>query len=162
MTVRLVRTTARLAVAVVVAVSAACAHYAPPPGPAPLPVGASLYQRLGGYDALAAVTDNFMRRIHSDTAIMAFFAGLDSTAEKHIRQMVVDQLCAASGGPCFYAGKSMKDAHMTLDITEYAFNRFIMHFQATLVAFAVPSREQNEVMGALLSMKADVVKKRAP
>ena len=67
---------------------------------------------------------------------------------------------AAACGPCFYTGKSMRDTHATLDVTEDAFNRFIGHFQATLTALAVPSREQNEVMGALLSMKADVVKKR--
>ncbi|HYV97375.1 MAG TPA: group 1 truncated hemoglobin [Gemmatimonadaceae bacterium] len=145
---------------ITVAATLACAR-TPAPAPAPVPAATSLslYKRLGGYDALAAVTDDFMHRIHGDTAIMAFFAGLDSTALKHIRQMVVDQLCAATGGPCFYAGKSMKETHMTLDITDDAFNRFIGHFQSTLTAFKVPSREQNEVMGALLSMKTDIVKK---
>lgn len=155
------RIAARVASVVTIAGLAACAHYTPPPPPS-LPVGAPLYRRIGGYDAIAAVTDNFMTRIHSDTVIMAFFAGLDTTAMKHIRQMVVDQLCAASGGPCYYAGKSMKETHAMLDITEDAFNRFLGHFQATLNAFSVPSREQNELMGALLSMKADVVKQRAP
>jgi len=156
------RNAARLAAAGMVVALVACAHPAPPPVPAPRSADGSLYKRLGGYDAIAAVTDNFMTRIHGDTAIMVFFAGLSDSAMKHIRQEVVDQLCAASGGPCFYAGKSMKEAHMTLDITEDAFSRFIGHFQAALIAFAVPSREQNELVGALLSMKADVVKKRAP
>ena len=159
---RFVGKAARMGAVVVVVALVSCTHAAPPPAARPVPVDASLYKRLGGYDAIAAVTDNFMTRIHGDTAIMAFFAGLDSTADRHIRQMVVDQLCAASGGPCFYAGKSMKEAHMTLDITDDAFSRFIGHFQAALTAFAVPSREQNELVGALLSMKGDVVKKRAP
>lgn len=74
--------------------------------------------------------------------------------------MTVRIVRAAACGPCFYTSKSMKETHATLDITDDAFNRFIGHFQATLTAFAVPSREQNEVMGALLSMKADVVKRR--
>jgi hemoglobin len=123
-------------------------------------VGASLYVRLGGYDALAAVTDQFFTRLHTDTSIMAFFAGLDTTAMKHIRQMVVDELCAASGGPCFYAGKSMKETHASLDITPQVFDKFVGHFQSAMTAFAVPSREQNEVMGALLSMKGDIVKSK--
>jgi hemoglobin len=145
------------------AFAGACAHHAAAPrtpAPAPINVGASLYQRLGGYDAIAAVTDDFFRRLHGDTTIMSFFAGLDTTAMKHIRQMVVDQLCAASGGPCFYAGKSMKDAHAALDIDNAVFDKFVGHFQASLHAFSVPSREQNEVMGALLSMKGDVIKQK--
>lgn len=143
-----------------VLVAGACATSAPKPAPEPTPVGASLYKRLGGYDAIAAVTDDFMHRLHGDTVLMAFFAGLDTTAMKHIRQMVVDQLCAASGGPCVYVGKSMKETHMNLEIREADFDRFIGHFQATLTAFAVPSREQNEVMAALLSMKGEVVNKK--
>lgn len=154
-----VRPRVAMAIIAIAAVSVSCTPAAPS-APAPTPVGASLYKRLGGYDAIAAVTDAFMHRLHGDTAIMVFFAGLDTNAMNHIRQMVVDQLCAASGGPCFYAGKSMKEAHMNLEITEADFNRFIGHFQATLNAFAVPSREQNEVMSALLSLKSDVVNKR--
>ena len=120
---------------------------------------ASLYKRIGGYDALAAVTDEFLKLIHSDTSIMAFFAGLDSSAMLHIRQMVVDQLCAATGGPCYYLGKSMKDAHATLDIDDYAFDRFAGHFQETLAAFRVPQREMDEVMAALAGMRAEIVSK---
>jgi hemoglobin len=131
----------------------------PKPADAPAPVAATLYQRLGGYDALAAVTDSFLQRLHGDSTIMAFFAGIDSTAMKRIRQNVVDQLCAASGGPCFYAGKPMKEVHALLEITPDVFDRFIGHFQATLTSFRVPSREQNEVMAALVSLKSEVVKK---
>jgi hemoglobin len=157
------RTTLRARIATLSAIAVfagACAHHAPPPpAPAPLNVGAPLYKRLGGYDALAAVTDEFFRRLHSDTSIMVFFAGLDTSAMQHIRQMVVDQLCAASGGPCFYAGKSMKDAHATFEIDNGVFDKFVGHFQAAMNAFAVPSREQNEVMAALLSMRADIVRR---
>jgi hemoglobin len=154
----------------VLACTLACSKSTPPadanglPAPAAKSLnegeaGASLYKRLGGYDALAAVTDSFLVRLHSDTAIMAFFAGIEKPGMDHIRQMVVDQLCAATGGPCIYPGKSMKDAHAQLEITSADFDRFAGHFQATLVAFKVPSREQNEVMGALASMKGDIVRK---
>lgn len=76
-----------------------------------------------------------------------------------IRQMVVDQLCAATGGPCVYVGKTMKESHATLDITNEIFDQFVGHIRAALVRFAVPSREQNELLGALAGMRADVVTK---
>jgi hemoglobin len=125
-------------------------------------VAAPLYKRLGGYDALAAVTDDFLKRVHADTMLAPFFGGIPPEGMNRIRQMVVDQLCAASGGPCVYVGKSMKDAHLTLEISDDVFERFVGHIRATLIAFGVPSREQNEVMGALQSMKGDIVKRPGP
>jgi hemoglobin len=118
---------------------------------------ATLYKRIGGYDALAVVTDSFLARIQRDTAISVFFAGLEPPQLNRIRQMVVDQLCAASGGPCLYVGRTMKETHATLDITNEVFDKFVGHFKATLIALSVPQREQDEVLGALGSMKADVV-----
>ena len=129
------------------------------PASAPIPVGAPLYKRLGGYDAIAAVTDQFLGRVAADTALAPFFAGLKEPEMQRIRQMVVDQVCFATGGPCFYVGKSMKESHVTLDITNAIFDRFVGHLQTTLVAFAVPSREQNELLGALGTMRADIVTK---
>ena len=124
------------------------------------PVAApNLYKRLGGYDALAAVTDEFLGRVKADTALSPFFLGLDKAAMDRIRQMVVDQLCAATGGPCVYVGKTMKESHATLDITNEIFDQFVGHIRAALVRFAVPSREQNELLGALAGMRADVVTK---
>lgn len=119
----------------------------------------TLYRRLGGYDALAAVTDSFLTRIKGDTAISVFFAGLEAPQMNRIRQMVVDQLCAATGGPCLYVGRSMKETHATLGITNDVFVKFMGHLQATLVAFSVPQREQDEVLGALGALKDDVVTK---
>ena len=119
----------------------------------------TLYKRLGGYDAIAAVTDTFLTRIQGDTAISVFFAGLEPAQMNRIRQMVVDQLCAASGGPCLYVGRNMKETHATLDITNDVFDKFVSHFKATLIALSVPQREQDEVIAALGSMKSDVVTK---
>jgi hemoglobin len=122
-------------------------------------VDATLYKRLGGYDAIASVTDSFLARIQRDTAISPFFAGLEPPQVNRIRQMVVDQLCAASGGPCLYVGRNMKETHATLEITSDVFDKFIGHFHETLVAFSVPQRERDEVEAALRAMKADVVTK---
>ena len=60
----------------------------------------TLYQRLGGYDAIAAVTDDFLGRLAGDPQFAKFFGGHSTDAIKHIRQNIVDELCAATGGPC--------------------------------------------------------------
>src|SRR6266851_8436105 len=71
----------------------------------------SLYKRLGGYDALAAVTDDFIGRLATDKQLTRFFVGHSEDSLKRIRQLVVDQLCAATGGPCYYLGRDMKTSH---------------------------------------------------
>jgi hemoglobin len=79
---------------------------------------ASLYKRLGGYDALAAVTDDFLGRLLSDPQLARFFKGHNAESLKVIRQHIVDFLCVATGGPCAYTGRDMKTAHTGLGITE--------------------------------------------
>jgi hemoglobin len=105
------------------------------------------------------VTDSFLGRIKADTAISVFFAGLEPPHMNRIRQMVVDQLCAATGGPCLYVGRTMKESHAALDITNDVFEKFMGHLQSTLAAFSVPQREQDELLGALRSLKSEIVTK---
>src|SRR5262250_3277052 len=68
----------------------------------------SLYERLGGYDAIAAVVDDFVGRLVTDPRFSKFFVGLSNDSKKRVRQHVVDQFCAAAGGPCVYTGRDMK------------------------------------------------------
>ena len=74
----------------------------------------SLYKRLGGYDAIAAVTDDFLGRLAADKQMSRFFVGVSADSLRKVRQHVVDQLCEASGGPCYYFGRSMFIAAYTL------------------------------------------------
>ena len=78
----------------------------------------SLYKRLGGYDALAAVTDDFIGRLATDPTEGRFFVGLSTDSKVRVRQHVVDFLCVATGGPCKYTGRDMETAHTGLHITE--------------------------------------------
>jgi hemoglobin len=71
----------------------------------------SLYQRLGGYDTIAAVCDDFITRFSADPQATRFFAGFGLDSRKRLRQLIVDQLCEATGGPCYYTGRSMKQTH---------------------------------------------------
>lgn len=117
----------------------------------------SLYQRLGGYDALAAVTDDFIGRLASDKDLGRFFVGASDDSKKRIRQLVLDQLCAATGGPCVYIGRDMKTAHKGLKITEKDWDTSAKHLAATLDKFKVSKKEKEEVLAAIASLKKDIV-----
>lgn len=120
----------------------------------------SLYKRLGGYDALAAVTDDFVGRLVGDKQLGRFFNGVSTDSRKRIRQLVLDQLCAATGGPCLYIGRSMRASHEGLGITEKDWDIAVKLLVATLDKFKVPQAEQGELAKLLGTLKPDIVDKR--
>jgi hemoglobin len=128
---------------------------APPQALAQQP--SSLYHRLGGYDAIAAVTDDFVARLATDPQLKRFFAGLSVDSQKRLRQHVVDFLCVATGGPCVYTGRDMKTAHTGLGISEDDWSSAVKHLVATLDKFKVPDKEKNEVLGAISGLKGQIV-----
>ena len=117
----------------------------------------SLYKRLGGYDALAAVTDDFLGRLATDPQTKRFFVGFSTDSQKRIRNHVIDFLCNATGGPCAYTGRDMKTAHTGLHITEDDWQSSVKALVATLDKFKVPDKEKNEVLSAISSLKGDIV-----
>jgi hemoglobin len=119
----------------------------------------SLYQRLGGYDALAAVVDDFIGRLVSDPRFEKFFAGFSVDSKKRIRQHLLDQLCAATGGPCVYMGRDMKTTHQGLGLSEADWNAAAGHLIESLDKFKVGKREKNEVLTFVSSLKKDIVEK---
>lgn len=120
----------------------------------------SLYQRLGGYDALAAVTDDFVGRLVGDKQLTRFFNGVSTDSRKRIRQLVLDQLCAATGGPCIYIGRSMRTTHEGLGISEDDWNISVKLLGETLDKFKVPKPEKDELFKILSTLKADIVDKK--
>jgi hemoglobin len=120
----------------------------------------SLYQRLGGYDAIAAVVDDFVGRLVTDKQFERFFVGHSNDSKKRIRQHIVDQFCAGAGGPCVYTGRSMKDSHTGLGITEAEWDASARHLVATLDKFKVPEAEQKELLAFVTTLKADIVDKK--
>lgn len=119
----------------------------------------SLYKRLGGYDAIAAVTDDFIKRLATDKKLGRFFAGTSADSQKRIRQLIVDQLCEATGGPCNYTGRTMKASHAGLGITDEDWKATVDHLVATLNKFKVGKKEQDELVAALSALKGDIVEK---
>ena len=120
---------------------------------------ASLYKRLGGYDALAAVTDDFIGRLASDKQLGKFFVGLSNDSKTKVRQHIVDFLCKATGGPCAYTGRDMKTVHTGLMITTKEWDTSVKHLVATLDKFKVPAKEKGEVLGAVGPLEKDIVEK---
>ena len=117
----------------------------------------SLYKRLGGYDAIAAVSDDFIGRLAADPQLKRFFVGLSTDSQKRLRGHVVDFLCVATGGPCMYLGRDMKTSHTGLHITEEDWQATVKDLNATFDKFKVPDRERNDVLTAVSGLKGDIV-----
>jgi hemoglobin len=139
-----------------IALAGAGATRATAQAPQPAP---SLYQRLGGYDAIAAVTDDFIGRLVTNPQFTKFFAGHGTDSKMRIRQHIVNQQCKATGGPCVYTGRDMKTTHAGLGITQADWDAAVRDLTATLAKFKVPQKEQGEVLAAVSTMKADIVEK---
>ena len=120
----------------------------------------SLYDRLGGYNAVAAVVDDFVGRLIADKQFERFFAGHSTDSKKRIRQHIVDQFCAAAGGPCIYTGRTMKDSHVGLGITEADWDAAAKHLVATLDKFKVGEQEKKDLLAFVTSLKGDIVEKK--
>ena len=119
----------------------------------------TLYARLGGYDAIAAVTDDFVGRLVADKNLARFFVGHSEDSLKKIRMHVINQLCEAAGGPCNYTGRDMKAAHKGLGITGAEWDASAKHLVDTLNKFKVGKAEQDELLAVVTSLRKDIVDK---
>jgi hemoglobin len=115
---------------------------------------ASLYERLGGLDAITGVVESFSARCAGDDRINGKFARTDIP---RLRKMLVDQVCEAAGGPCSYTGRDMRDAHEGMGVTAGEFDALVEDLVATLDEFTVSKTEQEELLGLLGPMRRDIV-----
>ena len=119
--------------------------------------GDSLYVRLGGYDALAAVADNLLPRLMADPQLGRFWLHRGADGIRREKQLLVDFLADRSGGPLYYTGRDMALSHEGMAISGSDWDAFIAHLEATLDAFSVPARERGEVLAFIDSTRADIV-----
>jgi len=117
----------------------------------------SLYERLGGYDAISAVSNDLVDRLQADPQLGRFWAHRGADGLKRERQLLVDFLCNVTGGPVYYRGRDMKLAHVGMRISESDWNIFLKHADVTLKKFNVPKAEYDEVVAFVQSTKADIV-----
>ena len=119
----------------------------------------SLYDRLGGGDAINALTESWVARVGGDDRANGKFARTDID---RLKKEVVDQLCEATGGPCTYTGRSMLETHAGMKVTAGEFDVVMQHLGAALDELTVPKTEQDELVDLLRPMRADIVEVESP
>ncbi len=117
----------------------------------------TLYERLGGYDAIAAVASDLLPRLQTDAQLARFWQHRGEDGVKREKQLLIDFLCASAGGPLYYTGRDMKTIHKGMRISQSDWSAFLGHLDATLDAFRVPQAERDEVVAFVESTKADIV-----
>jgi hemoglobin len=117
----------------------------------------TLYSRLGGYDAIAAVADDLLRRLTTDAQLGRFWQHRGEDGLRREKQLLIDFLCASAGGPLYYTGRDMASSHKGMRISEGDWTIFLNHVKATLDSFAVPERERGEVLAFVSSTRNDIV-----
>jgi hemoglobin len=114
----------------------------------------SLYDRLGGLDAITAVVDAVVARDAADARINRKFVRSDVP---RLRKEFIDQLCEATGGPCTYTGRNMRDTHAGMKVTNGEFDAFIEDLEAALDEFKIPDTDQRELLDLLMSLRGEIV-----
>jgi hemoglobin len=117
----------------------------------------SLYERLGGQAAIVAVVDDFVGNVAKDRRINRYFAKADIG---RLKAKLVEQICAGTGGPCYYTGRDMKSVHAGMGIRSGDFNALVGDLGKTLKKFKVPKKEQGELVAILAPMQRDIVERR--
>jgi hemoglobin len=119
----------------------------------------SLYDRLGGIDAINALTESWVARVGGDDRANKKFA---RTNIARLKKEVADQLCEATGGPCTYTGRSMRETHDGMKTTAGEFEVVMQHLDATLDELNVPKSEHDELVGLIRPMRGDIVEIESP
>jgi hemoglobin len=125
-----------------------------------MPTAPSLYERLGGVYAIATVVDDFIDRVMKNPILNAN-PKVDEAHHKvppaGFKYLVTEMVCWATGGPQKYTGKTMRDSHAHLDITEPEWQAFLNDARACFAHFSVPAQEQTELLAIIESTKSDIV-----
>lgn len=120
----------------------------------------TLYERLGGVYSIAVVVDYFIDTIMVDPRLNAnprVDEAHHRVTSQGFKYLVTEMVCWATGGPQQYSGRSMRDSHQHLLITEQEWEAFMDDFQQTLDKFRVPEREQAELKEIVEDTRAVIV-----
>ena len=117
----------------------------------------SLYERLGGYDAVSAVVDDFAGKLFNDPVVGARFFGMSEDSRQGFRQKNKNLVCKVTGGPCKIISRSAAKTHGGLGIKASEFAIVAQHLVDTLNKFNVPQKEHDELMVIIASLRPDIV-----
>jgi hemoglobin len=123
----------------------------------------SLYDRLGGLAPISVVVSDFIDALVPDAVLNANPA-IDAARKRvpapYLKYHVTAMVCQATGGPCQYHGREMKESHSHLNITEQEWDRMVTLFKEVLAKHKVPKKETQELLDIISSTKADIVVSR--
>jgi hemoglobin len=122
----------------------------------------SLYDRLGGLKGITVVVDDFINRMVANEELNknpAIDAGRKRTPSPYLKFQVSQMVCEVTGGPCKYTGKTMRESHVDLNISEKEWGVMAKEFKKSLDKFNVPAAEQKELFDIVGTTKADIVRK---
>ncbi|HEX5122187.1 MAG TPA: group 1 truncated hemoglobin [Rhodanobacteraceae bacterium] len=154
------RRSVRVVIGLCVVLAAGCTtapparHAAPAEKAAAGAKGDALYRSLGGTDGITKVVDAALAEIHGDLRINIFF---EKTDMADLRRLLIEQICAATGGPCEYTGRTMEEAHSGLNLTDADFDAFVEDLVRGMDSQKVPKDLQKELLGLLGPMRPQVV-----
>jgi hemoglobin len=117
----------------------------------------SLYDRLGGYEGVAAFANDLLPRLQGDSQLGRFWQNRGNDGIAREKQLLIDFLCANAGGPLYYTGRDMKMSHVGMKISESDWSIFLDHAGATMTALALPQQECDDVGAFVSSLKGDIV-----
>jgi hemoglobin len=118
------------------------------------PQNDQLYKAFGEKPGLVALMDDFMVRLLADPRTGPHFK---PSNQQRVKEQLVEQLCALSGGPCVYKGADMKSAHANLEIKKSDFHALVEMLQESMDAKGIPFRKQNELLALLAPMNRDII-----
>ena len=124
------------------------------------PEPTSLYERLGGVYAIAAVIDDFIDRVMDDPKLNAnpkVDEAHHRVSRAGFKYLATEMVCWAAGGPQQYTGRSMLESHAHLGITEGEWQAFLIDLRTSLAKFSVRAAEQAELFAIVESTKKDIV-----
>ena len=117
----------------------------------------TLYERLGGYDAIAAVVSDLLPRLRGDPELGHFWQYRSDDNLRRSKQLLVDFLCSSAGGPVYYAGRDMKTSHKGMNISEANWSVFLGHLNTSLDFFQVAPAERDDLVAFVQSTRIDMV-----
>jgi hemoglobin len=119
----------------------------------------TLYARIGGYDVLAAIVDEFLLTLAVDPRMERFGTSMNLDRRKRNRQLTLDYLAAASGGPTLYLGQDMKPAHAGLSINASEWKISMDHIERALAKLKVPEREGKELLAIVDGLRGEIIER---
>ena len=117
----------------------------------------TLYLRLGGYDVIAAIVDEFLQTTAADPRMARFGSAMNLERRKRNRQLTLDYICAVTGGPVLYLGQDMKTAHAGLGITRHEWQIAMEQVERALAKFKVQERESKELISLFAGLSGEIV-----